>query len=799
MNSHLLRRIYKASFFFIILTVIIYLAYVTVKIAPIGAAVKTDSEGNVVITTVEHVGQLKKYGVVPGDIALEINGEKANEHKTVDKFGTIENINNVLIKKQDGSLDYIEISNNWRDNLVREETVLDLIIPTFFLLIFSSVAIFLYSKCKNDKAAHILSLFFLAIGIGYFSSPASYRFDPIGKMVIFVVLPSIPFIFLYFMQVYLRRFKVYFMNGKHLLIYFLINLAITLLHSIYILTDVSPNVYYSYIQIINYATLTAGYSLCVFRLVSVYVRHRNSSLRPLFMIILSTQIAAFTPFVTMNLLPGILFHIQLLSPTVTTLFLLVLPLGYMFLFTSNRLFDIEFILTRFKYYTLLSVIPAITILLMLYVVLYVSHDYASVKWFQIFIVVYSGLIIFLYMKEKIDHRFRPKLFKQMYSYQDSIDRYSKQMAKVMKRDDLEKVLHQEISMMLPMCRYQFVIINSTNKTAKMDAETSSQEQAAVNELLERLEVMQVAEVIEISNGVALIVGKRKNEFHILWISNKSNHTQFNVDEMRWLKTISNYTSIVFENLYLIDSLIDDLEAEMKKQQSTSPWLLRLLFCLSENERRRLAADLHDSALQDQLHWFRRLESVLLDRQMDKTLAEDLEQIKEGLLDVIHQIRETCNELRPPLLKELGVVEAIENLIDHARLQMNFSIHFDAGFLSAKLNEEQITAMYRIVQELLRNTEKHARATEVNITLSQLESHIYFHYRDDGLGMEIEQLQSSFHHMGLSGIRERVISFEGTIEFRSQPGEGFEVEIMMPITLSKEVEERGAYIDSYLIS
>ncbi|NMM53251.1 sensor histidine kinase [Paenibacillus aquistagni] len=799
MNTHLLRRISSASFFVFILGIVLYLGYVTVTYTPVGPSVKVDDNGEYRIVNLDYVGYVKKFDVVVGDVVVEVNGYPTGEHRSVYKYGTVENADNLLIRKQNGTLLPIDIPNNWRSNLASEKVIFDILIPTVFLIIFSLVGLFLYIKCRHDQAARILNYFFLAIGISYFSAPASYRCDPVGRTTLFLLLPSIPYIFMYFMQVYLKRFQVKFMNSKLLLVAFSINMLILTVHFSYSTTDLISGEYFRILQVTFYILLTAGYGLCVHRLVSVYLHYRNTPLRPLFKTILAAQVIAFTPFVTMNLIPLILLHVELISPTITTLFLLILPFSYMYLFTSNRLFDIDFIFTRFKYYTLLSVIPAITILLFLYVVLYVGHEFASVKWFQIFLVIYIGLISFLYMKEQIDHRFRPKLFKQMYSYQDSIDRYSKQMAKVMKRDDLEKVLHQEISMMLPMCRYQFVIINSTNKTAKMEVETSSQEQEVVNELLDRLEVMQVAEVIEISNGVALIVGKRKNEFHILWISNKSNHTQFNVDEMRWLKTISNYTSIVFENLYLIDSLIDDLEAEMKKQQSTSPWLLRLLFCLSENERRRLAADLHDSALQDQLHWFRKLESVLLDRQMDKALAEDLEQIKEGLLDVIHQIRETCNELRPPLLKELGVVEAIENLIDHARLQMNFSIHFDAGFLSAKLNEEQITAMYRIVQELLRNTEKHARATEVNITLSQLESHIYFHYRDDGLGMEIEQLQSSFHHMGLSGIRERVISFEGTIEFRSQPGEGFEVEIMMPITLSKEVEERGAYIDSYLIS
>jgi len=247
-------------------------------------------------------------------------------------------------------------------------------------------------------------------------------------------------------------------------------------------------------------------------------------------------------------------------------------------------------------------------------------------------------------------------------------------------------------------------------------------------------------------------------------------------------------SIVYDNLYLIEGLTENLESIMQQQgQKASPWLLRLLFNLSENERRRLAADLHDSALQDQLVWYRRLEIVMQDIQQPSPLHTELSLIKEGLLDVIHQIRETCNELRPPLLREMGIVRSLELLFEEMQLRTNYAIQFQAHSFSRDLNDEQILVLYRIVQELLRNAVKHAKATQIEIELEERQTQIYFRYRDDGIGLDLQQVQVSFQHMGLSGIQERVASLEGNITFQSEQGEGLEVLITLPVLMGGSYE------------
>lgn len=229
---------------------------------------------------------------------------------------------------------------------------------------------------------------------------------------------------------------------------------------------------------------------------------------------------------------------------------------------------------------------------------------------------------------------------------------------------------------------------------------------------------------------------------------------------------------------------------MSKRQGTPSWVLRMIFQLAESERRKLASDLHDTALQDQLVWYRKLEAAMLDHDMPPEMRGQLTDIREGLLDVIHQIRETCNELRPPLLKEMGLVESLRSLFEQQQIRANYAIEFNAGEPPESLGDEETLTLFRIVQELLVNASKHARATLIRIELREDEGGVRLRYRDDGVGLALEKLQDSYQHMGLSGIKERVRSHAGRIRFLSEPGEGLEVDLWLPIESAAHEGEDG---------
>lgn len=787
--KQIVRHALAVLFLMTLLPVLVYMTAVIIKVPANGAYVTQMPDGSYSVQSLAPAGQALLSGIVVGDIIAEVNGAPAEQFRFLKKYNSLEYADDVLVIQRDGAIKNISFAKAWSGEHSTMEMLLQLYIPGFSLFVFCAFSVFLYVKRRNDNAAIMLILFFMSIGISYYSSAASALRDPVGLSVIYVVLPLVSLLYMSFMNIYLRRFDVTFIGRRILLLLFALVSVISMASLVYIWTDWFELRVFNIIRVSYYASLLLGNIICIVKLVSKFLKYRYTKLRSLFTIMLISHAVAFTPFALLNLLPQMFRQEQILPAAFTALFLFVLPIVYFYLSTSNQLFDIDFILTRFKYYAALSLVPSLLIAAAITVFMLGEHGGVWSMLIGTFVLVYAGMTLFLYGKEQVDHRFRPRLFKAMYSYQDSLDRFSRNVARVMKQSDLEAVLRDEINALLPVSRITFMIVDQAEHVVYPMSE-QHEEKVTENFLLGLEGNLKLGDLIDLPFGLGMIIGKQRARYHILWIGMKSNHTRFNSDEIRWLKTMANYSSLVFENLYLIEGLIEDLEMEVGKEHTTSPWVLRMLFLLSENERRKLAADLHDSALQDQLLWYRKLEGILMDHPLTNKLGTELEEIKEGLLDVIHQIRETCNELRPPLLKEMGVVEAVESIIEHTRMRVNFEVLFRSKGIKVELEEEQITAIYRIVQELLRNADKHAGASLVVLELEMRKGMIYFRYKDDGVGMKVDALTESFEHMGLSGIKERVASLEGEITFLSAPGKGLEAVVLMPVILANGKLERG---------
>ncbi|MDF2652808.1 MAG: domain S-box protein [Paenibacillus sp.] len=300
-----------------------------------------------------------------------------------------------------------------------------------------------------------------------------------------------------------------------------------------------------------------------------------------------------------------------------------------------------------------------------------------------------------------------------------------------------------------------------------------------NRLLEEVRtVLQVSEArIEeiphreghVSNGpyeIRVKIGEKK---HPVYLCVDMDRSLLKMEE-EWLDTSVHYVTILYDNLHLIEDLMKRLE-DLVSTNETPKWMLR-------------SSDLHDSVLQDLIIWYRKLESLRSAKAFEKETQSDLIQIEEGLLDAIHQIRITCNELRPPFLLKMGLVESLKSLFSYTRMFANYEIQFSAEHLNAPLNEEQILGVYRIVQELLNNASKHSKATKVTMSLKDDKDHIYFSYSDDGIGIELSSLEGSFQHMGIAGIEKRVLSLEGKVNFHSLPKQGFHVNIFFPKTATE---------------
>jgi len=237
--------------------------------------------------------------------------------------------------------------------------------------------------------------------------------------------------------------------------------------------------------------------------------------------------------------------------------------------------------------------------------------------------------------------------------------------------------------------------------------------------------------------------------------------------------MSKYVSIFYEYFELLEGRLKEME---QRQADRAPWLSKLFLQMAEKERKRLASDLHDEVLQELLH---------LRRLLDRTPSgpweeEDKEQIRLGLENAEFMIRETCRELMPSFLSDKGVLHAVSKLVERTRLRADFQLDFRALPLTAPLTDEQNTAIYRVVQELVNNAMKHSEASQVTLEVGQEEEALLIRYTDDGKGIESDRDFSSADRFGLRGIAERIHMIGGEVSIHSLPGEGVSVRCSVPI-------------------
>jgi len=199
---------------------------------------------------------------------------------------------------------------------------------------------------------------------------------------------------------------------------------------------------------------------------------------------------------------------------------------------------------------------------------------------------------------------------------------------------------------------------------------------------------------------------------------------------------------------------------------------------TEEERRRLARELHDGVAQSlaALNIRVKLARNTVDSQVR---ASDLDEVSRGIADAILELRRMARGLRPPALEMLGLGAAIES---HAR-----SVTEAAG-LDALINTENVTgllapdaelAVYRILQEGLSNVIRHSGASHVSIDLSLVGEQVQMLIEDDGSGFDPASRFEGDRGLGLFGMNERAAFIGGDIEIASRVGRGTRVVLTVP--------------------
>jgi len=227
-----------------------------------------------------------------------------------------------------------------------------------------------------------------------------------------------------------------------------------------------------------------------------------------------------------------------------------------------------------------------------------------------------------------------------------------------------------------------------------------------------------------------------------------------------------------------ESLLSEV-AERRRSEVVRVKLLNQLVNAQEAERSRLARDLHDQLGQQLTALRLKLESIKA--QANKRSTSDIEQLLSITGQLDSDVEFLAWQLRPVVLDDLGLVEALRLYVARWAEHVNITSEFhSAGFDTTKrLAPEVENNLYRIAQEALNNVAKHSHASNVDVLLEQRDGHLVLIVEDNGVGF-VHDDRPDESRLGLIGVRQRASLLGGTVEIESTPGKGATLFVRTPL-------------------
>lgn len=204
---------------------------------------------------------------------------------------------------------------------------------------------------------------------------------------------------------------------------------------------------------------------------------------------------------------------------------------------------------------------------------------------------------------------------------------------------------------------------------------------------------------------------------------------------------------------------------VEQEQKLKRKLVKSIIEAQENERRHLSVELHDNV--NQLLTSCKL--MLEYAKENETAAKHLiEKAYQSISTVIQEVRLISHDLNPSLIQDMGLLEAIEQLVEKINLTQKLKVHFYTNSLSRIFKEAERMVIYRIVQEQVNNILKHAQASTVVIQLLEKNGYVNLSISDNGIGFNQKSVKLG---LGLRSIKNRVDYCNGTMKIHSSPGKG----------------------------
>jgi signal transduction histidine kinase len=221
--------------------------------------------------------------------------------------------------------------------------------------------------------------------------------------------------------------------------------------------------------------------------------------------------------------------------------------------------------------------------------------------------------------------------------------------------------------------------------------------------------------------------------------------------------------------------VSEEQRRAARADAYAAWVLRG----HEEERQRIAKEIHDEPVQSLIYLCRRLD-LLAEQALSSGNAGDVAEVRTLATSITEDLRRLSKGLRPPSLDDLGLGAALRRLASDLEHRNETRVRLRVTGTALRLDRDTELGLFRIAQEALNNAEKHAGASTVNVSLSFSQSEIKLRISDDGKGFDATADWTRAGSLGLIGMQERAGLLGGELKVRSSARSGTTVTVTIPL-------------------
>ncbi|XOK59664.1 ATP-binding protein [Paenibacillus elgii] len=765
------KKIMTWLFMSILAGVLIWCLFITFKYPYNGIFLTLNQQNEWVIEELAGEKENKKLEVKVGDIIKQVDGKLPGENPMIYNWRAVERVHQVTVLR-DGHEYEFAVDN-------KSSSTYD-IVP----LIESSICLFmaglLFLKMRQSSSASVLAAVFLSCAIIYLSRGASVRGDAFGKFLISNFMIVLPIVFYHFLVVFFKEKGNIQLPTRVLKLLYGVVLTGFVIRLLYFYPPMVTTIYSFDASIILWLFI-AGFMLNISILVILFfkVRKERSYLSSIVKSVLFSLFISFLPVICFSFIPELLASHREIDAVYTSLFILFFPISFAYLIASNQLYDIGLVLRRFGFACLLALVPSG---LFTAIFAFLFQNLADEKQILFVFAGSVAMISFvLYSVEYFTTRLEAFLFPRKFRLRTALKKISKNLGVISSFRELKDIVLVDIVQTLEVMggaivfRYE----HDTEIIAEGDIDA-----AEIKHLL------QSSALSEHPLYTCIEIHRHEEYTSYLVITRNKANTLLGKEEIQWLHLITSYLEVSLENVHLIRKLTSKMQllaSQLPNEQSAHDiqWFRKVMFELQEEERLRIAADLHDTTMQDLFFLKRRFISLLDKYAMNKEDKEHLNNIVNFVEMINNSLRQSCFELNPFLLKEIGLIETVRSYLDKEAYHAPFVLKFKEERASAIEAKDLTTKkhIFRIIQELLNNAKKHSQASHVTFTMTVADRAFVLTYEDDGVGFkstEARRMEIGSSGMGVEQMKGRVLHLNGQLQLDSREGEGTRLVVTIPI-------------------